>query len=146
MGIPEKLYAAGNFIMTTCVVLVLSACQEDVVLLGENGVVIGKGTLVTNLNPPSLVSFTINGKAYTGSWRITNVYDPKDEKRYKLMGSRSYENYMAGNAPDQLKIAHAELLAEDGTGMTCDFSYRRQPKEGSCSAGGKTLKLIMQHQ
>ena len=139
----EKVFLTGKFILATFVMLALTACQEDVSLLSENGAVIGKGTLVISASSTS-VNFIINNKAFTGSWKTTNAYDSEDEKRYQLMGSRSYEIYTMGNAPDQLRLARAQLVAQDGTEMTCDFYYRRQPRLGNCNMAGEPLKLVMQ--
>lgn len=143
MNICKKMIVAGKVALGALIVLNLTACHEDVTLFGDQGEVIGKGILEINAVSTASANFDINGKNYAGSWEISNAYDPKDEMRYRLMGSRSYEVYAMGNTPDKLKLVHAKLFAQDGTAMICNFRYHSKPESGDCIVDGKPMKLTI---
>lgn len=123
--------------------LTLTACKQDYILRDADNTIVGKGTLEVSANFPSPAHIDINGRRFSGSWSATRVYEADVAKRRRLLGTRSYEEYMQGNARDQLWHGQANLKDQNGTEMTCDFYYRGQPKSGSCKVDGTVLKLAV---
>lgn len=120
-------------------ILALTACQESVTLLGKDNAVLGNGTI----EPNGAVHVLLSGKEFSGIWKSTDIYDEETAKRHRLAGTRSYEAYMLGNTPDQLRHGHAVLTAQDGTEVICDVLYHGQPRLGNCIIDGESLELVI---
>jgi hypothetical protein len=144
MNIRETVINTGKYLLAGLFVLMLTACHEDIALLDQGGALVGKGTVEVRANSASSVNLTVNRKEFSGTWKTTKTYDQNDEKRYKLMGSRSYERYFSGNARRVLQRTHVELTAKDGEEMKCDFYYHRLPGVGTCSIGEKSITVAIQ--
>ena len=123
--------------------LTLTACKQDFILRDANNAIVGNGTLEVSANFPSPAHVDINGRKFLGNWRATRVFEADVAKRHRLLGTRSYAEYMQGNARDQLLHGQANLTDQNGTEMVCDFYYRGQPKSGSCNLEGTVLKLAV---
>lgn len=143
MTICKIITQTGKAILVVSILLTLAACKHDLTLSDANDVIVGNGTFEVSANSPSPAHVVLNGKEFTGTWNTTKVYEEDVAKRHRLISSRSYDTYMQGNAPDQLRLGHAVMTAQDGTEMTCDFYYRAQPKAGKCNVDGKELKLTL---
>ena len=141
MDIYSKTITTGKVILAVSILLTLTACKQNLTLSDANNVIVGNGTLEVSANSPSPVKISIDGKEFSGTWSATKVYEEDVAKRHRLISTRSYDAYMQGNTPDQLRHGRAVLAAQDGTELTCDFYYRGQPKAGECNIDGKELKL-----
>lgn len=130
-------------ILAVGVMLILTACKQDFILLDADNTAVGNGILEVSANSPYPVHVKINDREFSGNWKSTRVYEAAEAKRHRLLGSRSYGEYMQGNARDQLKHGQANLTDQNGTEMVCDFYYRGQPKSGSCNLDGTVLKLVV---
>jgi hypothetical protein len=62
-------------------------------------------------------------------------------KKYRLLGGAAYANYKAGNATDQLHQGSANLKANDGSEMICNFKYRSSLESGICKVGSDVFKF-----
>jgi len=73
-------------------------------------------------NFPSPVRVNLNGKEFSGDWKESKIYE-------------------VGNAQDQLHQGTANLKANDGSEMACNFKYRSALESGACSLNGEVFKL-----
>ena len=141
MNIYKIVIQTGKAILAAGFLLTLTACKLDLTLLDSDNVMVGNGTLEVRASFPSPAHVVMNGKEFAGTWSATKVYEEDVAKRHRLLGARSYEEYMQGNARDQLWHGRAVLTAQDSTEMVCDFYYRAQPESGNCSVDGDVMKL-----
>ncbi len=141
MNIYKTLTQTGKAMLAVGMLLTLAACKQDFTLRDANNAIVGSGTLEVSANAPSPAYVDMNGRKFSGNWSATRVYEADVAKRHRLLGTRSYEEYMQGNARDQLRHGQANLTDQNGTEMVCDFYYRGQPKSGSCNLEGAILKL-----
>lgn len=121
----------------------LCGCQDNFTLLNNNNVPVGKATLDYSGNSRGTARFLIDNKEFKGSWSVVKIYEDPPAQRFRLTGTRSYEDYMLGNTADQLRHGHAVLLDQGGAQLNCDFYFRTEPRAAQCSLGGKTLDLRM---
>lgn len=131
-------------LLTAFFAICLAGCQKNIALLDDSGKVVGKGTFEITASFPSPALLTLDGKEYTGHWETTKIYEEDLSRQRRLTSDRAYTTYMIGNDPAQLKHGHAGFTAGDGSKIECDFYYRNQRGGGSCSMGGKQLKLTVQ--
>ena len=141
MNIYKIFTQPGKIMLAVGMLLILTACKQDYLLRDANNTIVGTGTLEVSANFPSPAYVDMNGRKFSGSWKATRVYEADVAKRHRLLGTRSYEEYMQGNARDQLWHSQANLTDQNGTKMVCDFYYRGQPKSGSCNLEGAIFKL-----
>lgn len=121
--------------------LMLTACHQEFSLLDANNTVVGKGSIETSAEYPAPVTAEVNGKKYSGTWQSTKVYEPNMAKMHRHLSTRSYDEYMRGDSSHQLKHGTANMSAEDGTQVECDFYYRSQPESGDCLMGDVSLTI-----
>lgn len=121
--------------------LLLAACQRDFVLVNQQNMVVGEATLEIDANFPSPARVYLNGKEFSGDWKASKVYEASLAKKYRLLGGAAYEAYKAGNARDQLHQGTANLKANDGSEMACNFKYRSAIESGTCNLNGEVFKL-----
>lgn len=141
MNIYKILTQTGRVMLAVGMLLPLAACKQDFTLRDANNTIVGTGTLEVSANAPSPAYVDMSGRKFSGSWSATRVYEADVAKRHRLLGTRSYEEYMQGNARDQLRHGQANLADQNGTEMVCDFYYLGQPKSGSCNLEGAVFKL-----
>jgi hypothetical protein len=123
--------------------LLLCGCQEKNTLLNMDGTPIGASVFDYSSNYSGTASFVIDHKEFKGDWRVIKVFDEATAKRHRLTGSLSYQEYLLGNSPDQLKHGHAALQAQDGVELSCDFYFRITPRTGQCRLGGMPLEIVV---
>lgn len=92
-------------------------------------------------NFPSPVRVNLNGKEFSGDWKASKIYEASLAKKYGLLGDAAYKTYKVGNAQDQLHQGTANLKANDGSEMACNFKYRSALESGACSLNGEVFKL-----
>lgn len=143
MNIYKIFTQTGKIMLAVGMLLTLTACKQDYFLRDANNTIVGTGILEVSANFPSPAYADMNGRKFSGNWSATRVYETDVAKRHRLLGTRSYAEYMQGNARDQLWHGQANLTDQNGTEMVCDFYYRGQPKSGSCNLEGAVLKLAV---
>lgn len=142
-----KMNAQNNFFrrsrdtLTACSMLLLAACHQEFILRDANNAVVGQGSIETSVEYPSPVTAVVSGKQFSGTWRASKEYEPEMAKMHRHLSTRSYEEYMRGDSAHQLRHGTANLTAEDGTQLECDFYYRTEPESGDCSLDGNTLTI-----
>lgn len=141
MSIFIKVTTLGKSVAAICLVLLLTACKQDITLFDANNAVVGNGVLEISANFPSPIRISMDGQEFSGTWARKKIYEAEIAKRHRLISTRSYAEYMRGDSANQLYLGHTILKAKDGTEMKCDFYYRTQPKAGQCTVDGIRLTI-----
>ena len=117
------LIKPSTLLLTAFFVICLAGCKKDIDLLDDSGKIIGKGALEITASFPSPTRLILDGKEYTGLWKMAKIYEKDLAKSRRLAGGHAYTAYMIGNDPAQLKHEHASLTAGDGSEIECDFYF-----------------------
>lgn len=141
MKIHNKIARSTKIILAVGLMITLAACHEEFTLHDANMAIVGKGSIETDANFPSPIAATVNGKNFSGTWSATKVYEPDMAKMHRHISSRSYNEYMRGDSEHQLSHGQANLTAQDGSKLECDFYYRARPESGDCKTDGINLTV-----
>jgi len=122
--------------------LILTGCQKSIVLRDMNtNAIAGQMMLETGMNMPGTIQASLNGKNFQGTWNASRIYEDDVAKRHRLLGSKSHDAYMQGNARDQLWRGSGVLTSADGASMTCEFYYRNAFSHGNCVLNGERWEM-----
>lgn len=125
-------------------VLALTACKQNLTLLDQQKQPVGNIVLETDVSGPSPAHASLRGKEFSGEWDVKRIYDEATARKYRLMGSESYERYLTGSTSDQTYQGHATMKAQDATLMECEFKYRGSLKDGTCIVDGEVYTFIIE--
>jgi len=144
MNLHAKVVSSIKKSLLISLLLTLTACEDEFNLHYANNENIGKLKLQVTANFPSPAYAIVNGMEFAGEWDRAKIYEADIAKRHRLVGTKSYAEYMRGSSADQLNQGHATLVAKNNTKLECNFVYRSQFQSGSCSLNDDDQKIIMQ--
>lgn len=122
--------------------LTLSACVHETNLQSLDGKSIGKATIEYEGNSSGTITLERNGLIYKGLWTASKVDEGREIAKVYGVNSRRYKDYQRGLGVNYLRRGYSTLESEQGTTLSCEFTYRSASAKGFCNSDNEYFEFV----